>query len=456
MQAVGERLRSVAPDVAALVRAFFAPKLYGNELRFASEGAGLPSAAANLSLQYSTLDWDNATSNTLIPSTDMMCFLFCNPLRAYVQYQHNPSSASYVYDLVSRAGSTTFFVPLYQERPLFPKYATVATAYAPHGPILFPGYDDGGRYYLPVCASSSTQAFTVQCTTNPTVAGATIVRWYAWDGKHPRLIQESKSSVGNPNFYLQDTAIPSGFAYIYATILNNDPAIVGATVKMFGDYPVWAHNPVSNITTLLTQAYGIRVNLASIRVQNDASPLNRNGMVVGVTVAKSIPWQSIATGAAALSQLQNYREFVAEKGYYGIPLPDSDEDISEFYPDIAQSSIPNTTSSQMFGYPLSERRPYKAVGLTIPVTTGRSISFDVTHTIEYLTNNKLVEQKSANVSEASLRDAIVIASEQETDFENVANWRDALETVAGYVTTPSSAGLISAAINNNVTYRNNM
>jgi len=216
------------------------------------------------------------------------------------------------------------------------------------------------------------------------------VRWYAWDGKHPRLIQESKSSVGNPNFYLQDAAIPSGFSYIYATILNNDPAIVGCTVKMFGDYGVWAHNPVSNINTLITQAYGIRVNLASLRVQNDASPLNRNGMIVGVTVAKAIPWQSIATGAATLSQLQNYREFVAEKGYYGIPLPDSDEDISEFYPDIAQSSVPNTTSSQMFGYPLSERRPYKAVGRTMPVTTGRSISFDVTHTNEHLTNNENV------------------------------------------------------------------
>lgn len=456
MQSLIERIRTVQPDVAALLRALFAPKLYGNDLRFASEGAGLPSAAANLSLQYSTLDWDNATSNGLIPASDMMCFLFCNPLRAYVQYQHNPSNATYTYNLVSRAGSTSFFVPLYQVRELYPRYATPSTAYAPHGPILFPGYDDGGRYYLPVSVSNSSQCFTVTTNANPVVAGATIVRWYAWDGKHPRLIQETKSAVGNPNFPLADASIPGGFAYIYATIFNSDAAITGATVTMNGDLGVWAHTPVSNITTLLTQAYGIRVNLASIRVQNDASPLNRNGMIVGVTVAKAIPWQSIATSAASLSQLQNYREFVAEKGYYGIPLPDSDEDISEFYADIAQSSVPNTTSSQMYGYPLNERRPYKAVGLTIPVTTGRSITFDVTHTIEYLTNNKLVEQKPSNVSEASLREAIVVASEQETDYENTANWRDALETVASYVTTPSSAGLISATINNKVDSRYNM
>jgi hypothetical protein len=444
MQALAKRLQTVPADVAAILRGFFLPKRYGNDFRLASEGAGLPSAAANMSLSYNTQSWEQATVTTLLPSTDYMVFLFANPLRAFILYYHNPSSAIYTYNIVSRSAlGATFTIPLFIEEPLYGRLATPSTSFQPHGIILFPGHDEADHAYFYVSqADGAANGMWVTLNAPTAFANATTVKFYAWDGKHARLIQTTPMALAAQTAWLTAAALPAGGAYVYASITNADPSITTCTMGITGNSGVWGHHCVSDIQTLLNQAYGIRINSCSLRVQNDASPLNRNGNITAVTVSKAIPWTNFATSASALSGLQNYREFTADKGYYGIPLPDSDEDVSEFYPDICDSAF-QTNTLNLFGYPLSERRPYKAVSFNIPIAAGRSLTFDVTHTMEYLTNNKIPEQKLSSVSEDSVRAAIVVASTQETDFENVANWRDALETVADYMQPSDSIGSIT-------------
>lgn len=449
MQSLAERLQTVPSDVADILRAFFLPKRYGNDFRLASEGAGFPSAAANMSVSYNSGDWDSVTVGSLLPPADYMCFLFANPLRAFVQYVPNPSAQTYTYQLMNRTASTTTFSVGRgaQEIPLYARIANCVSTFQPHGPYLFPGLDEADHYYLFVSqADGATVGMSVTLNAACTFVGTTIVKFYAWDGKHARLIQTSFGQIGTQTFWLEAINLPAGGAYIYASISNGEILITSCTVSIIGNTSTWGHHPVSNVGTLLQQAYGIRVNSAAIRVQNDASPLSRNGNITAVTVSKSIPWTNFATSASALSNLQNYREFTADKGYYGVPLPDSDEDVSEFYDDICESSV-RTNTLNFFAFPLSERRPYKAVSFNIPVAAGRSLTFDVTHTVEYLTNNKLQEQKMSTVSQDSVRAAIVIASTQETDFENVANWREALETVAEYMDHGTSASSIANAAN---------
>lgn len=448
MQALAERINSEPQDVANILRAIFQPKIYGNDFRLASEGAGLPSAAANMSVAYNAADWDGATGARLLPAMDMLLFLFCNPLRAFVMYLPNPSDATYTYQLYDRRGSATFALPLYNETPLYPRHGLPTTPFQPHGPMLFPGYDEGDNYYVHISQSDGVNGLQVTFVGTFFFNASTIIRWYAWDGKHPRLIHTEQNVVGQLTYGMNTLVIPSGGLYVFVSIYNQEPFITGATLAVTGSTAVWGHQPVSNVASLITQAYGIRVNSASIRIQNDASPLNRNGMITAVTLSNSIPWTNFATSAAALSQLQNYREFTADKGYFGVPLPDSDSDVSEFYDDIAQDSL-RTGSLPQYGYPLSERRPYKAIGLSVPVFNGRSFTFDVTHTLEYLSNNKLITQETSSVSEASVRNAIVIASTQETDFENVANWREALQTVAGYVAHTNAAPYLEGTLGSN-------
>lgn len=433
MQALAERLETVPADVAAILRAFFLPKRYGNEFRLASEGAGLPSAAANMSVAYNTADWDQVITAGVLPAADFMVFLFANPLRSFILYTPNPSGQPYAYALQPQnIASGVFTVPRAIEIALFPRFATPTTAFQPHGQILFPGYDEGGRQYLWVQeADGAALGMHVTLGAAATFAGVNWVSFYAWDGKHPRLLQKTKLAIGDTDVWLTAAALPPGGAYVYATVFWVELPTTAA-VEIRGSNEVFGHRPVSNIQTLIQQAYGIRVNSCSIRVQNDASPLSRNGNITAVTVSRSIPWCNVASSASALSQLQNYREFTADKGYYGVPLPESDEDVSQFYDDICESAF-RTTTAPITSYPLSERRPYKAVSFNIPVQAGRSLTFDVTHTIEFLTNNKLQEQKLSTTSEDSVCAAIVVASTQETDYENTPNWRDALETVADYM-----------------------
>jgi hypothetical protein len=441
MQALRERLQSAPKDVADILRALFLPKRYANDFRLASEGAGLPSAVANMSLSYNTGDWDTTTVGTLLPAADYMLFLFANPLRAFIQYVPNPSGQTYTYLLADRDGQNSFAIPLYEERKIYARHATGQSAFLPHGSAMFPGYDDGAHnYYLWVnqadgddTTGAGTVGMSVTLNVAPTFTAGTRIRFYAWDGKHAQLLQTTDGVIGRATYWLNATALPASGAYIFCSVTNLEAPITSAVVTIIGNSSCWGHRSISQIASLLDQAYGIRVNACSVRVQNDASPLSRNGNTTAVTVSKSLPWTNFATSASALSTLQNYREFTADKGYYGVPLPDSDDDVSEFYDDICHSSLRAVTFLPQFSYPLSERRPYKAVSFNIPVSAGRSLTFDVTHAIEYLTNNKLQEQKPASVSQESVCAAIVIASTQETDYENTANWRDALETVAEYM-----------------------
>lgn len=448
MAELARKLQTVPTDVAALLRAIFLPKLHANGLRLASEGAGIPSAAANMSVVYDTSNWPAATVTSELPPADQMYFLFCNPLRSLVYYIHNPTNTAYAYQLIDPLnGTVNFTLKRDVEIELRPRFAQVSTTFAPHSTLMFPGYDENGHYYLWV-QSGVGGNMTVLLNGSPASNGIGVVKFFYWDGKHAALysIQEFLSGQSSYNI-----VPPNGGAYMFASVQSFQNTISSATVTINGSGDIWAHVPVPDIQTLLLQAYGIRVNAASIRIQNDSSPLNRNGNIIGVTVAKSINWTQIATSASALSQLQNYREFTADKGYYGVPLPDSDEDVSEFFDDISAPALRAYPTMTQMAYPLQERRPYKAVSLNVPQTSGRSFTAEITHALEYLTNNKLVSQALSKVSEKSVADAIAIASTLETDFENYDNWRETLATIRAMAlspdSTPAIVGVLSEVAN---------
>lgn len=440
MDDLRKRLELDQSDVGRILRALFLPKIYGDEFRLASEGAGMKSAAADMSVNYSSGSWDAATADNQIPAQDCMGFLMGNALRAFILFEHNPTGQVFTYVLQNCLGTgSSFALPLYNNTQIVPRYASGTSAYLPHGPILFPGYDEAGNYYE--WADNGTALGTNSLDVNLNVGAAVttgLVTWWRWDGKHAVLHDSQNFAVGQQ---LYTSRPPVGGAYMFVKVYNGDSTVTSCTVTINCSQGSWGHHPVSDITTLMTNAFGIRVNSASVKVQNNASALNRNGDFTTVTVSKSLPWCQIASGADNLSNLQNYRDRVADNGYYGVILPDSDEDVSEFYDDICAASGRASTINQ-FAYPLSERRPYKAIGLTVPVAAGRSFTWDVTHTIEYITNNKLVGQGTSTVSEDSVKAAIVIASTMETDYENPTHWKEIVATIGKYL--PKAASVLTS------------
>lgn len=431
MEELRNRLEVDTSDVGKILRALFLPKIYGDEFRLASEGAGMKSAAANMSVNYNSPSWDAATIDTAIPAEDLVAFLFGNALRAFILFEHNPTGANFQYALQNLLGTgTAFTLPLFNDTQIVPRNALATTAYRPHGDILFPGYDEAGNYYVWVDNGTALGANSLDVTLNVGPAGtAGMVTWWRWDGKHA-VLHDSTQFAGAQQVYTSRP--PVGGAYMFVKVSNADATVTSCSVTINCNQGSWGHHPVSDINTLMTNAFGIRVNSASVKVQNNASFNNKNGDFTTVTVSKSLPWCQIASGAQNLSLLQNYRDRPADKGYFGVILPDSDEDISEFYDDIAAASGRGSAINQ-FAFPLSERRPYKAIGLTVPIAAGRSFTFDVTHTIEYITNNKLVGQGVSTFSEDSVKAAIVVASTMETDYENPSHWKEIVATIGKYL-----------------------
>jgi hypothetical protein len=431
MEELRKRLEVDQSDVGKILRALFLPKIYGDEFRLASEGAGMKSAAANMSVNYSSASWDTATADNQIPASDLMGFLFGNALRAFILFEHNPTGAQSSYALQNLLGTgSVFTLPQFVDTEIVPRYAIPNSAYQPHGAFLFPGYDEAGHFYIWVDngTAAGNNSLDVDLNAGPATTNG-MITWWRWDGKHAVRHDLQQFVVAQQTYTSRP---PVGGAYMFASVYNQDANVTSCQVTANCTQGIWGHHPVSDITTLMTNAFGIRVNSATVKVQNNASFNNKNGDFTTVTVSKSLPWCQIASGAQNLSNLQNYRDRPADNGYFGVILPDSDEDVSEFYDDIAAGATRASTINQ-FAYPLSERRPYKAIGLTVPIAAGRSFTWDVTHTIEYITNNKLVGQGVSQCSEDSVKAAIVIASTMETDYENPSHWKDIVATIGKYI-----------------------
>lgn len=445
MERIQERIATTSGSVARVLQGFFLPKEFGNGFRLASEGAAMKSACANMSLSYDSGAWETVVADALLPANDLVLCLFANPLRAYIQYEHNPSLTNFTYQVQNVDGTTMW--PVDQpdaagQAPtieLIPRWATSTSTYQPHGQIVFPGFDNGGHYYLWINTGTDStlgtaRGLVVTFSAPPVAAVAGYVDWYIWVGKYSAWWARQTITTGVQSY---SCVPPAGGAYMYATVTYTEtilPTTQTALLSIDEVGDCWGHHCVSDIQSLLNSAYGIRVNSASVRVQNDSSPLYREGRITSCTVPSNSPWNTIAqNGSDAISELQGYRERTADKGYYGIVLPDSDADVSEYYDDIAASPFSQATGITQAAYPLTERRPYKIVGLTISQAQGRSITFDVTHTIEYLTNNKLVAQGVSETSEKAITAAIVIASTMETDYDNPVHWKEILATIATYL-----------------------
>lgn len=464
MEELERRIQTDNSDVGRILRALFLPKLYGDNLRLASEGAGVKTAALNLSYLYDiTDDWTASNTNGMLSASDEMLFVFGNPLRSAIVYYHNNPGSYYAYDIYNSEHKKTWDLTPGVTMELrgtygLPALLPIPSAWSPHGPVLFAGYDRYGHNYVwvdgsPRAGASNTLAVFLD---PPPATTAERIEWWIWDGMKA-VIWDAQSSVALQAAY--QTVPPLGGAYMFATVrlLDKTSNVLTGACQVIGNRDCWGHKALvtgglgdataqTPDTGLLAQTFGIRVNAAAVKCQNNSQEINKNGNIISCTVAKGIPWSSIALGGGVLSNLQNYRERVAENGYYGVLLPDSDDDISEFYDDITTQTTFADVEFGVYAYPLTERRPYKAVSLAVPLSTGRSFAFDITHCIEFLTNSDLASIDVSPFSEDSLIAAIVAASTMETDYENPTHWRKILGTIGRYGSRAIGALLDSGAI----------
>lgn len=445
MDSLRAAIQAVGDPVGSIVRAFCLPKEFGKGFRLASEGAGMPSAAADLPQELEVADWAGATVTKQLPASNTMGFLFANPCRAFVYYLPNTAAAVSRYDgqAAYGLGTETFYLPnaacitRLQPKGAIPSELDTLAA---HGPYMPAGYDQAGNSYLWADNFSGEGTVEVNLQT-PATLDATVVQFVFWNGRNESPWGAAISSTAGQTLF--SVPAPAGGAYMSARVMNWEPAGGTCTLNVNTTGAIWAHRTVTNFDSIAPIANGIRVNSAAVKLQNSASIDNKNGKIISATVSKAISWTSIASGYNAVAQLQNYRDRTADNGYYGFLVPDDDNDVSDFYDDICTTALV-TDPTFNCGYPLSDRRPYKVIACDVPVAAGRAFTWDVIHTIEYQTNKKLVEQGFSPYTEDQIAAAIIVLRSMESDYENPIHIGSILATIGKYL--PRAATFASGVL----------
>lgn len=427
--------------VGSLVRAFTLPKEFGKGFRLASEGAGMPSAAADLPQEIDVGDYSTATVAKQLPATQTMGFLFANPLRSAVLYHPNTAAALSRYDAQPAYGIGANSFDLGRGMPVRLNMKGAAPSaldtLEAHGEYLSAGYDEAGLPYLWVDNHAGEGTAEVNLELAATV-GNTQVRFVFWNGKSESTWGSIIQAIAGQQLF--SIAAPPGGAYMSAYVLNGEAFDNSCTFNTNTTGAIWRHRTITNFDSIAPIANGIRVNACAIKLQNSSSIDNKNGKIISATVSKAISWSAIANGYATVATLQNYRDRPAENGYYGFLVPDDDNDVSDFYDDICTDSLVGNTTQQT-GYPLSDRRPYKVIAADIPVAAGRAFTWDICHLIEYQTNKKMVEQSFSPYTEDQVAAAIIIMRSMESDYENPIHIGSILSTIGKYL--PKAASVAS-------------
>lgn len=406
-------------------------------LRYNNDASSQPTACKTLTQDFK-LNWNDATTSKVLPSTDTMVFVFRHPTRAVITYDNNASSQPFAYAVYDYAGTTSQYVPPgCINFPFNSGPARSTTGYAPHGPVLYPALEDGRVGYW--CDSDGSGKYsslmvTAEGDTSALLTGS--VSFWFWSGA-AWILQETVSMENGVATY-GGPVTPKGGAYSHVTIstpVNCSATQFNLQIQTGGvDGPsVWCHHPVSNLDQLLPIMQGARVLAASVDWENFGSDLEESGKVVAVGVAAGQNWTKIGTSQSALTQLSGYKPGLAKKGYYGFLRIDDEQDLV-FRQDVGTGALPD---SQPYAYfPLRERSSYLAISMSIASTTSRDTSITVTHSLEYLTNSKIQETRPPYVpgisgytyTEWSV--AIQKLSELPQHHESKVSWRKIVEQLS--------------------------
>lgn len=362
-------------------------------VRYDDDASATPTAAQTLT-QEITLNWAAAVTDRAIPQTDMMVFLFKDPLRSVIFYQFNQSSATFFYDIKNPlTGDNGFPIGDCTSGYWLPGDKAVAQAgYQPHSAILYPADCNGMSGYWCDNDGTRTSKLSIELDNAATIVGG-CVEWYVWSGNSWNWYARDEF-VNATAVYKMTADPPLGGAYM-AAVVNG---VIGMTATQVTHYVLdggtgpstWSHYPCPQIDQLLPMIQGHRVTASSLRWLNLSSTLEESGKVNAVTVAPGLPWSSIATSATRLTLLQGYRPLVAKKGYYGFTRP-TDAQLQWQY-NIQTGALAGSTLTPS-RFKVNPEAPYIAVAMSVASTNARNTSITVTHMIEYMTNSKAQETR---------------------------------------------------------------
>jgi len=343
-----------------------------------------------------TVPW--ALNDHILPSSEMVWFVFRNPLRATIVYQPNDSLAPFSYNLnfydpSSNASSTTFQCvnETTNRASIIPTVinATASTSFTPHDKTWFPGriqgHADNFFWYDPGVAITITP--TANTLTGTEVMVVEFVRWLP--GGYSQDVELGRVTAGSstPITYSPTVAGYYAFQCYFEDSAGNviEGRSVSFTARIWSNNAsTWGHRCLPDFSANMFAVDKIRVLSAACLYSERASPLNAQGTVMGAQVPGNRPWLDfVEAGLTKIGKVQGVVDYPAKTGFYGYLRPTDQVRDFEY---VEGYTVENDVPLESF-YWLDKSSDYLVFHASVTTDAGRDARFNFAFSVEYMTTD---------------------------------------------------------------------
>lgn len=391
-----------------------------------------PTSATNLHRYTSVIQPSvKGTYAANLPTGKSYVALFRDPLRSYILFTPNPTSATYTYTanfhtLTNTITSTLSFAGTTSDQiDLDPVYLSATSAFRPHGDYLFCGLVDGRAYiwvdYL------ATVTITRSATTGAADESIQIRRWEGDDLLLPALpFVGTAATITFTNTYVKGGYYHFAFQSDAAT-----PPANNISLTLSGDTDVFGHNSVPNALPHLAQFTRARINAASIMTTPTAAVINRGGTITAASLEGSLMWyNALTTDFLTSVPSVNCAERDFTLGTYAFLKPGGVSELTYQPYTVMSGAVPASV-----GYNLKTDFRYVAIVLVSDVvgatSPGLEYLLSLNWDIEYQTSDLWLETHLTGSTYLQTIAAIEIMSHVSQFHDNPLHFGDIMTAIRG-------------------------
>jgi len=424
------RQTQVVDDTSkGIIKALSLPK-ESEPLRLGTQFGSDPTAACRIFDRFNIINGTQALA-TDIPNADTIGFAFRDPLRASVNSYGLLATDVAQYKVPFEVELTTSPASVY---PTYTDQMIVqpASNIQPHGLSLFFGrlnLADPSRGIL--CTRNST--LTVQVTNSGGLPPLAVVNcdimlldgatWVAAETipYDPLVGLFTNFVVPATGYYCVRFAViaapTAGVAQQFVGYVTS--TTLGATVNT-----MWAQKALSGIDDVITTIQSARISGFSLMLTNTASPLNRQGQVVGLQVPKGTDFLNYID-FDTVAKLNKSETLNVVNGMYGFAKPTETEDLDMMVFQYEPTNVPGAID---YVFPIIPMADYLLIHSQVVDPNGRQGYWTTAHLIEYTTTTQFAELRTAVISTTALEHAFSLLSrlpqwhENDLHISDIWNW----------------------------------
>lgn len=439
--------KDLGKEAIQIVTALALPEEMDMTVRFADQFA-CEKTAVSLPWQLLKINWSAVAAQAALPVTDMMIFIFRNPLCRIIYYYPNNPVKSYQYnwwfssaDVGAGAGGSTTSLSCIGNRKTFavPLYALVNSGSAgqPHGTILYPVYDSGGEcnnYTFLWCDAQGSSANGVLNWLFSTDPGAGTIN--VMKRVNGALVEVHQfSTTTSVLSYAWPISTGSGeYSFDVQTALTTS---VTVNMQCTGG-TIWAHLCDKDLYSNMYHVQAIRTIGCAFRFSNEASPMNKQGDIVCCQASNADDWSNFALlGYPKVASYPGSRETLAKNGADGFLKPLQQDDFKFLMP-FSTSTVGNITESY-----LDENEvdfSFLVICASCTNTAGCDFVLRVSPLVEYKTSNTWIYQAVPSHTAADWIEALEIFKSLDQFYDNPVHFIEILKTIGKWASVASRWG----------------